>query len=153
MVVPQGIWMPSQSNHCLPLSQKKDDCELMTNPSMYLCARSLKTLRVRSTRQISPPWPLLPPRMARRFTSFPSLRSPCLSPNSLADPVRNYTTPLAHNICNLQHVYLFELGVTWFWIESSSLWSFYHFNRSTKGCYSSALWHKWIVKLLNQDNA
>lgn len=68
-------------------------CEWMTNPSLCLCTRSLKTPRERSTRQISPPWPRLPLRMAPRSTSFPSLRSPCLSPSSLADPVRHYTAP------------------------------------------------------------
>lgn len=65
---------------------------------MFLCTRSLTTLRERSTRQISLPWPHLPPRMAQRSTSFPSRRSPCLSPNSLADPVRNYT-PWMRNTC------------------------------------------------------
>ena len=66
-------------------------------PACVLYTRSLKTLRERSTRQISPPSPRHPPRMAPRSTSFPSPRSPCLSPSSLADLVRPHTTPSTHN--------------------------------------------------------
>lgn len=109
----QRIWMPSQLNHCLPLFQWWDGCEWMTNPSVCLCTRSLKTLREKSTRQISRPWPRLPPRMGLRSTSFPSPRSPCLSPNSLADPVRNYTILSTHNPSKL---YLSGLLMTCFWV-------------------------------------
>lgn len=62
----------------------------LTNLRMHLCTRSLTTLRERSTRQMCPPWPRLPPRTAPRSTSCPSQRSPCPSPNNLADPVRNH---------------------------------------------------------------
>lgn len=90
--MPWCIRLPSQLNHCLSLSQRSYGFEWMTNCSMCPCTRSLKTLRERSTRQISPPWPRPPPRMVPKSTSFPSQRSPSLSPNSLADPVRYYLT-------------------------------------------------------------
>lgn len=60
------------------------------NLCMHLCTRSLTTLRERSTRQMCPPWLRLPPRTAPMSTSSPSQRSPCPSPNNLADPVRNH---------------------------------------------------------------
>ena len=94
--VPQCIYMPSQLSHCLPPSQWRDGLERMTNPSLCVCTRSSKTQRERSTRQISPSWPRLPPRTAQRSTSCPSLRSPCPSPSSLADPVRRCTTLTTH---------------------------------------------------------
>lgn len=83
-------WMPLQSDHCLPLPPVGQLWEWMTNCSIRisLYPRSLKTQRERTTRQICPAWPRLPPRMVLRSTSYPSLRSHCLYPNSLEDPVR-----------------------------------------------------------------
>lgn len=60
----------------------------LTNLRMRLCTRSSTTRRERSTRRTCRPWPRPPPRTAQRSTSFPSQRSPCPSPNNLADPVR-----------------------------------------------------------------
>lgn len=62
----------------------------LTNLCMHLFTRSLTTLRERTIRQMCPPWPRLPPRMAPRSTFFPSQRSLCPSPNNLADPVRDH---------------------------------------------------------------
>lgn len=106
-------------------------CE-WTNPSVCLCVRNLKTLRERSTRQTSPPWRLRPPRMAPRFTSCPSPRSPCLSPNSPADQVRTSTTPWTQNkpTCNCNAL-LLEVFLTIFIATRSFLIT----DRNTKSLF------------------
>lgn len=78
---------PNAFRRCAAVPRRLSSASL-TNLRMRLCTRSLTTLRERRTRQTCRPWPRPPPRTAQRSTSFPSQRSPCPSPNNLADPVR-----------------------------------------------------------------
>lgn len=78
---------PSAFRRCAAVPHGLSSASL-TNLRMRLCTRSLTTRRERSTRRTCRPWPRPPPRTAQRSTSFPSQRSPCPSPNNLADPVR-----------------------------------------------------------------
>lgn len=85
--VPRGGGAPNASRRCSAVPRGLSSASL-TNLRMRLCTRSLTTPRERSTRRTCRPWLRPPPRTAQRSTSFPSQRSPCPSPNNLADPVR-----------------------------------------------------------------